>query len=155
MSFAEVQRMVVSVEVNASELAIEAPSEVLLAYGQNTDAFLALELALRTTAAGRTITAEMFQRISHVAETLKIKRDRFLAMAQKVVLSSGCHVEQPSCLLGISPEMDQESFRKRLNEEYRKWNARVTHPDEQIRSQADQILTLIAEIRTQRFQPCS
>jgi hypothetical protein len=155
MSSAEVQRMMDSVEANASELTIEDPSEVLLAYGQSTDAFLALELALRTASAGRTVTAEMFQRISHIAEALRIKRDRFLTMAQKIVLSSGCHVEQSSCLLGISPEMDQESFRKRLNEEYRKWNGRVTHPDEQVRSQADRILTLIAEIRTQRLQSCS
>ena len=76
-------------------------------------------------------------------------------MAQKILLACECRIEEPSRLLGIAPEMDEETFRKRLNEEYRKWNARVTHPDAQIRGQADQILTLIAEIRTQRFQSCS
>jgi hypothetical protein len=51
--------------------------------------------------------------------------------------------------------MDEQSFRKRLNEEYRKWNARVTHPDPQIRRHADEILTLIATIRSEQLRPCS
>ena len=73
-------------------------------------------------------------------------------MAQKILLSSDCKIEDPSQLLGITEDMAGETFRKRLNEEYRKWNARVTHPDPQVRSQADQILTLIAEIRSQWLQ---
>ena len=72
-------------------------------------------------------------------------------MTQKILLSSNCYIEDASQLFGLSSDMDEQSFRKRLNEEYRKWNARVTHPDEQIRRQADQILTLIAEIRSQKL----
>ena len=86
---------------------------------------------------------------------LEIQHDRFLSIVQKILLSCGCRIEDPSQLLGITSDMDEDSFRKRLNEEYRKWNARVTHPDAQIRSQADRILTLIAEIRSQWVQPCS
>ncbi|MHC5172937.1 MAG: hypothetical protein ACYSPJ_04155 [Planctomycetota bacterium] len=83
---------------------------------------------------------------------LEIQQDRFLSIAQKLLLSSQCQIEDPSQLLGITSDMDSESFRKRLNEEYRKWNARVTHPDAQIRSQADRNLALIAEIRSQWLQ---
>ena len=86
---------------------------------------------------------------------LEIHRDRFLSIAQKILLSTDCKIEEPSKLLGIASDMDEESFRKQLNEEYRKWNARVTHPDAQIRSQADRILTMIAEIRSKRLQTSS
>jgi len=36
-----------------------------------------------------------------------------------------------------------------LNKEYAKWNARVTNTDPQVRTQADQMLGLIAEARSQ------
>ena len=155
MAAEEAMGMVEQIAENASALTIEASAETLLAYGQSTDAFLALELALQTAGFCGTVTLEMYQRITRIAKMLQIRQDRFMAMAQKILLSSGCHIEEPSYLLGISPDMDEASFRKRLNEEYRKWNARVTHPDPQIRDQADTILTLIANIRTQRFQTCS
>ncbi|MHC4855325.1 MAG: hypothetical protein ACYS72_02855 [Planctomycetota bacterium] len=155
MSAEEAKGMVEQIARNASALAAEASAETLLAYGQSTDAFLAMELAMQTAGSCGTVTLEMYQRIARIAEMLQIRQDRFLAMAQKILLNSGCHIEEPSYLLGISPDMDEASFRKRLNEEYRKWNARVTHPDEHIRGRADTILTLIANIRTQRFQTCS
>jgi hypothetical protein len=151
----EAEGMVGKILENTSAMTIKESSETLLAYGQSADAFLALELALQTAGSCETVTLEMFQRISLIVKMLQIRQDRFLAMAQKILLSSGCHIEEPSYLLGISPEMDEASFRTRLNGEYRKWNARVTHPDSQIRDQADRILTLIANIRTQRFQSCS
>jgi len=155
MSAEEAKGMVEQIARNASALDIEASAETLLAYGQSTDAFLAMELALQTAGFCGTVTLEMYQRIARIVKMLQIRQDRFLAVAQKILLGSGCHIEEPSYLLGISPEMDEASFRKRLNEEYRKWNARVTHPDPQIRGRADTILTLIANIRTQRFQTCS
>jgi len=151
----EAEGMVEQIAENASALALEASAETLLAYGQGTDVFLALELALQTAGFYGNVTLDMYQRLARIVKMLQIRQDRFLAMAQKVLLSSGCHIEEPSYLLGISPDMDEASFRKRLNEEYRKWNARVTHPDAQIRDQADRVLTLIANIRTQRFQTCS
>ncbi len=151
----EAKAMVETIESTYFTGTAKEPSEVLLAYGQSTDSFLALELALQTVAFNRTVAAEIFNRLSQVSKMLDIRHDRFLTIAQKILLASECHIEKPSCLLGIAPEMDEESFRKRLNEEYRKWNARVTHPDAQIRCQADRILTLIAEIRTQRLQSCS
>lgn len=155
MPVEEANEMIEKIVENASTLTIKDSSGTLLAYGQSTDAFLALELALQTAGSSGTVTLEMYQRISHIVKILQIRHDRFLAMAQKILLSSGCHIEEPSYLLGISPGMDEASFRKRLNEEYRKWNARVTHPDPQIRDQADRVLTLIANIRTQRLQSCS
>lgn len=124
-------------------------SDIILAYGKNTDRFFAIELALQTVGRDGVVSKEHLEKLFQASEMLEIQHDRFLSIAQKLLLSSDCQVEDPSQLLGINSDMDDDSFRKQLNEEYRKWNARVTHPDAQIRGQADQILTLIAEIRSQ------
>ena len=52
-------------------------------------------------------------------------------------------------ILGIRPDMTPEQARLRLNEEYQKWNARVTHPDPHIQSQAEQMLRLIGQARNE------
>lgn len=130
-------------------------SEIILAYGKNTDRFFAIELALQTAGFDGVVSKENLDKLFQASRLLEIQHDRFLSIAQKLLLSSGCQIEDPLQLLGITSDMDDDSFRKQLNEEYRKWNARVTHPDAQIRCQADQILTLIAEIRSQRLQSSS
>jgi len=123
-------------------------AEIVLAYGKNTDRFFAVELMLQTFGCKGVVTKEGLERMFEAATLLEIQRDRFLSIVQKMTLSMDCQIEDPSLLLGITPEMDSDLIRKRLNEEYRKWNARVTHPDIQIRLQAEQILTLISEIRS-------
>jgi predicted ArsR family transcriptional regulator len=45
--------------------------------------------------------------------------------------------------------MGREKVRRHLNKEYSKWNSRVTNADPGIQSQADQMLKLIAETRSQ------
>lgn len=134
-------------------LTMQHSSDIILAYGKNTDRFCAIELALQAAAFGGVVSRDNLEKLSQAAQLLDIQRDRFLSMAQKLLLSLSCQIEDPSQLLGITPGMNEDDFRKRLNEEYRKWNARVTHPDAQIRTRADRILTLIAEIRSQRLQP--
>ncbi|MHC4288804.1 MAG: hypothetical protein ACYSO4_01550 [Planctomycetota bacterium] len=130
----------------------QSAADIILAYGKNTDRFYAAELALQTVSFVGTVSRQNLDKLFRISSMLEIQRDRFLNLAQKILLSSHCRIEDPSQLLGIASGMGDESFRKQLNEEYRKWNARVTHPDSQIRAQADQILSLIAEIRSQWLQ---
>ena len=134
---------------------IQHSSDIVLAHGEKMDRFFAIEIALQTISLDRVVSKENLKKLFQISEILEIQYDRFLSIAQKIVLSSNCQIEDPSQLLGITSDMDDDSFRKQLNEEYRKWNARVTHSDAQIRNQADQILTLIAEIRSQRLQSTS
>lgn len=148
----EAVKTVEAVQNRSENIAIQHCSHIVLAYGKNTDRFCAIELALQTAASNNVVGKENLEKLFQIAHALEIQQDRFLGMAQKLLLSSNCKIEDPSQLLGITSDMAGESFRKRLNEEYRKWNARVTHPDPQVRSQADQILTLIAEIRSQWLQ---
>jgi len=148
----EAAKTVVAIQSRFSGLTMQHSSDIILAYGKNTDRFFAIELALQTAGLDKVVSKENLEKLFQISHMLEIQRDRFLSMAQKILLSSQCQIEDPSQLLGIGPDMDDDTFRKRLNEEYRKWNARVTHPDAQIRCQADRILTLIAEIRNQRLQ---
>ena len=145
-------KTVEAIQDRFSGLTMKHSSDIVLAYGKNTDRFFAVELGLQTAAFDGVVSIANLEKIYEIAHLLEIQRDRILSMAQKSLLSSQCQIEDPAQLLGITSEMDDDSFRKRLNEEYRKWNARVTHPDAQVRSQADRILTLIAEIRSQWLQ---
>ena len=52
-------------------------------------------------------------------------------------------------ILGITADMSKERVRKHLNKEYSKWNSRVTNADPDIQTQADQMLKLIAETKSQ------
>jgi len=152
ISLEEATKTVETVQSRLQGVAMQHSSDIILAYGKNTDRFFAIELALQTTAFDGVVSKENLGKLFQAAHMLEIQQDRFLSIAQKLLLSSQCQIEDPSQLLGITSDMDSESFRKRLNEEYRKWNARVTHPDAQIRSQADRNLALIAENRSQWLQ---
>lgn len=124
--------------------------DCLLAYAQQADQLAAVELALQVFASAAEMTAAQFCAIAEIANRLEIKQNRFLPLCQKILLFSNCRLQAPALLLGIDSAMGEKTFRSRLNEEYRKWNARVTHPDEQIRSQADRMLSFIADLRSSR-----
>jgi len=124
--------------------------ERLLSHAEQIDKLAAIELVLQVIAAGEQITAEQFSALAEVSDTLQIKQSRFLALCQKILLFSECKILSTSLLFGIDESMDENVFRSRLNAEYRKWNARVTHPDEEIRRQADKMLGLIADLRSHR-----
>lgn len=123
----------------------------LQAYAEQSDKLSAVELALQTAALSTIITTEQFTRLSETAGRLHIKQERFLALCQKIFLFTECRFQNPAVLLGIEDSLEPETCRIRLNEEYRKWNARVTHPNSQIRDQADQMLRLIADLRSSRI----
>ena len=152
ISAEEAAKTVEAIQSRLQGVAMQHSSDIILAYGKNTDRFFAIELALQTSAFDGVVSKENLEKLFQVGHLLEIQQDRFLSIAQKLLLSSQCQIEDPAQLLGVTSDMDGDSFRKRLNDEYRKWNARVTHPDAQIRSQADRILTLIAEIRSQWLQ---
>jgi hypothetical protein len=130
---------------------LEQAVECLAAFAEQTDKLDAIELALLVFASDDMITSQRFNALSNAVDNLGIKRARFLALCQKILLFSDCKFEDPAFLLGIDDLSDEATVRLRLNEEYRKWNARVTHPDEDIRRQADRILSLIADLRSRRI----
>jgi hypothetical protein len=68
---------------------------------------------------------------------------------EKVIPLEMHEVKDIESILGVTSDMNTEITRARLNKEYVKWNARVTNTNPDVQNQADQMLTLIAEARSQ------
>lgn len=131
-----------------SSQAIAAACQDLLAYGQPEDARKAVELCLELisgASADLDGQARFWQIICH----LQMDWQEVLALTQKYLLN----VPQPQTfwplLLGIEQPgaVSSAHLRRRLTEEYRRWNARVTHQDAAVRQNAEKMLSIIAALR--------
>ncbi|UCE98946.1 MAG: TerB family tellurite resistance protein [Planctomycetota bacterium] len=106
-----------------------------------------LNLCMRVAHANGVAAEQEIALLKNIADWLEVDTDRFRAMMEKI-LPVGMHeVEDIEVVLGINPDMDEEQTRRHLNKEYRKWSARVTNLDPEIRTQADYMLKFIAEAR--------
>jgi uncharacterized tellurite resistance protein B-like protein len=108
-----------------------------------------LELCLYVAQSKGSVTAEELTVLKNMAEWLDVDSDRFRVMKEKVLPVDMHQVRDVETILGITSDMSKEKVRKHLNEEYSKWNSRVTNADPDIQNQADQMLKLIAEARSQ------
>lgn len=133
------------------KLDIERICSILRSVATVVDVYEAMKLCLRTIGAAGAADRAQTALIGRIAQALQVDEKRFRAMAQKI-LPVGLHKEKDlEFILGITADMECEQGRRRLRDEYQKWNARVTHPDPAIQAQADQMLTLIAEARDKLF----
>jgi len=136
---------------DTSGCSIEQAADRLLAWGHSSDKLAAVELALRSMACSDFIVEARVLQVVELAQTLEVSEERFLELAQRAFLTVGCALENPSVLAGIDASMCPTQVIRRLNDEYRKWNARVTHPSAEVRQMADKMLSLIADLRSGRF----
>jgi len=108
-----------------------------------------LELCLYVAQSKGSVTAEELTFLKNMAEWLEVDTNRFRIMMEKVLPVDMHEVRDVEAILGITSDMSKERVRKHLNKEYGKWNSRVTNADPNIQTQADQMLNLIAEARSQ------
>jgi len=108
-----------------------------------------LELCLYVAQSKGSVTADELTLLKNMAEWLEVNSDRFRIMIEKVLPVDMHQVRDVETILGITSDMSKERVRKHLNKEYSKWNSRVTNADPDIQNQADQMLKLIAEARSQ------
>ncbi len=106
-----------------------------------------IRLCLLITASNGRIGQTETALLDQIAVALAIDPVKFRAMAQKLLPVASQNQDNLEFVLGIHPDMTPEQARLRLNEEYQKWNARVTHPDPHIQAQAEQMLRLIGQAR--------
>ncbi len=119
-----------------------------------TDRFAAMELCMMAVGAFDTCTADQRQTLKQIGSFLSIDEDKFRAMSQKI-LPLEMHDEiDVEFVLGVNEKMESEEIRNILNEEYRKWNGRVTHADAAMQRQASQMLDLIADVRAKFVETC-
>jgi len=108
-----------------------------------------LELCLYVAQASGCVVAEEVEILKNLAQWLEVDRDKFRVMMEKVLPVEMHEIKDVEAILGIRSDMSREKTRQHLNREYSKWNSRVTNSDPEIQSQADQMLKLIAEARSQ------
>ena len=108
-----------------------------------------LELCLYVAQSKGSVTAEELTFLKNMAGWLEVDSDRFRTMMEKVLPVDMHEVRDVEAILGITSDMSKERIRKHLNKEYSKWNSRVTNADPDIQTQADQMLKLIAETKSQ------
>lgn len=108
-----------------------------------------MDLCLRVAGAKGQVTASEMLLLKQLAACLVIDRARLRTMVEKI-LPVHMHTSQDAeIVLGVTEEMSREDARHQLNREYAKWSSRVISSDPGIRKQADQMLNLIADARTQ------
>jgi uncharacterized tellurite resistance protein B-like protein len=108
-----------------------------------------MEFCLLVAKAGSSISHEKLTLLKNTAGWLAIDKNRFLSLAQKILTPDVCEVQDTEFFLGINSSMSQEEKRLLLNEQYKKWSARVTNFNPGVRRQAAYMLQFIAQTRDQ------
>jgi hypothetical protein len=108
-----------------------------------------MDLSLRVAGAKGQVTATDIGLLKDLAQWLRIDRGRLRTMVEKTLPVSMHQSEDAEMILGVTTEMNKDEVRHQLNREYAKWSSRVISSDPAIRKQADQMLNLIANARTQ------
>ncbi len=113
------------------------------------DRYDILNLCLHVAQANGSVAGEELSILKNLATWLEVDMSRFRKMMEKVIPIDMLEVMDTEFVLGVTSDMSREKARKQLNKEYSKWRARVTNTNPEIQSQADQMLKLIAEARSQ------
>lgn len=111
-----------------------------------------LELCLRVARADGVASAEELELLKNLANRLEVDTNKFREMTEKILPANIHEVQDAKVILGITAEMSRTQSVQQLNNEYRKWNARVNNPDAEVQAQADYMLTLISEARSKYIE---
>lgn len=130
--------------VNAARLCAELTEIAPLAYRYDI-----IELCLNTVEAKGFVTARQLGLLKDIASWLQVNMARFRQMLERLAPAATLQVQDAELLFGLSDQMDTGQSLGQLNQEYRKWNARVTSVDPDVQNQAEQMLDLITQARSQ------
>ncbi len=108
-----------------------------------------LEFCLNTVKISHTVSEQELKAVRDIVSWLELDRNKFRLMMEKIIPLDMHETIDMESLLGVTSDMSEEKARAHLNREYAKWNSRVTNSDPKIQSQADQMLKIIAEARSQ------
>jgi uncharacterized tellurite resistance protein B-like protein len=108
-----------------------------------------LDLCLRVAAAKGQVTAAELKLLKDLSEQFEVDRSRLRAMVEKILPVEMHQTRDAEMILGVTRVMSRDEARHQLNREYAKWSSRFISSDPAIRRQADQMIQLIADARTQ------
>ncbi len=108
-----------------------------------------LDLCLRVAAAKGQVSTTELKLLKDLSDWLQVDRARLRIMVEKILPVEMHQGHDAEMILGVTETMSQDETRVQLNREYAKWSSRVISTDPSIRRQADQMLKLLGEARTQ------
>lgn len=108
-----------------------------------------LDLCLRVAAAKGQVSTTELRLLKEFSDWLQVERARLRAMVEKTLPVEMHQGHDAEMILGVTEGMSKDEARVQLNREYAKWSSRVISTDPSIRRQADQMLKLLGEARTQ------
>ncbi|GIT99705.1 hypothetical protein TSL6_02120 [Sulfurovum sp. TSL6] len=86
--------------------------------------------------------------IHDIADYIHLDEKQFKSMIEKTLpITMHTSPANEESLLGITPNMEVKEIKRILREQYQKWNARVASSDPKIRTQAEEMIQLIAKAR--------
>jgi tellurite resistance protein len=109
--------------------------------------FELLKLCISVAKADDEVTEKEMELLNRFCLWLVLDRGKVRQMFEQLITVDMSTYANHDVALGITSDMDPELIRKYLNDEYRRWNARVTNSDPVVRQKAERIMAMIAEAR--------
>jgi hypothetical protein len=108
-----------------------------------------LSMCLNVVSSKGFISAGQIRILKELSQCFEIDPERFRSLMERLAPVDKHQVKDPELVIGLSNDLTDKQKRELLNNEYRKWNARVTNVNPEVRSQANMMIELITEARTQ------
>jgi hypothetical protein len=113
-----------------------------------SDRYEVIGLCIRISNSNRTLCGEQVNLLKACSKWLGLDADRFRLMVEKrLPLDVDPGESDIELLFGIAPDMSGEQVQDILTEEFRKWNARITNQNPEIRDRADKMIRIITAHR--------
>ena len=116
------------------------------------DRYDILELCLYVAQGNGVATVEELELLKNLASWLEVDTNRFRTMLEKIIPVSMHEVEDVEVILGVTSGMSKDGLRRHLNKEYRKWNARTTNSNPEIQTEAEHMLNIITQARSEYIE---
>ena len=136
-------------QTSVDEIAVEF-NEI----GSTQEKYDAIELALDVMSADGVADDSELAELNQIVIALDLDPEKFRSLRERRLSKVSNLAEVMSDaeeVLGIHSNMSKDEIRSHLASEFRKWNARVNHKDEEVRNQAREMLDLIGKARNKHL----
>jgi tellurite resistance protein len=126
---------------------IRALCNEIVSLAPEPERFELMRLCIAVAKADGEVTEREMEVLNRLGMWLVLDRGKIRQMMEQLMPADLSGFKNIDAALGITNDMDPELIRKYLNEEYRRWNARVTNSDPNVRKRAESVLGMIAQAR--------
>ncbi|MDC0048740.1 TerB family tellurite resistance protein [Verrucomicrobia bacterium] len=107
-----------------------------------------IELCLDIMKADGVADSRELTELKNLSERIGLDNNRYQALLDRRIASVGSiKTDSESSNFGIKPSMSKDEIKRILNKEFKKWNARASHTNPEIKKNAEKMILIIAEER--------